>query len=172
VVAPPAVAPALGLVTAAQINNLPLFVQRAALAALDGPQACVAEMRASYQARRDLATELLRERGLLEYTPAGAFYLLVPVARAAGYGLVEEPDEPFDALAFAEALITERGIALAPGSAFGSRAARYVRVSLASAPETLRAGITGLLDFAAEWRQRQESRPRRGKGKTNGVLRA
>jgi aspartate/methionine/tyrosine aminotransferase len=172
VVAPPAVAPALGLVTAAQINNLPLFVQRAALAALDGPQACVAEMRASYQARRDLATELLRERGLLEYTPAGAFYLLVPVARAAGYGLVEEPGEPFDALAFAEALITERGIALAPGSAFGSRAARYVRVSLASAPETLRAGITGLLDFAAEWRQRQESRPRRGKGKTNGVLRA
>ena len=113
--------------------------------------ALASEMRTSYQARRDLATGLLREHGLLEYTPAGAFYLLVPVARAAGYG----PDEAFDALAFAEALIAERGIALAPGSAFGSRAARYVRVSLASAPATLRAGITGLLDFAAEWRQRQ-----------------
>ena len=148
VVTPPAVAPALGLVTAAQLNNLPLFVQRAALAALAGPQERVAEMRASYQARRDLATGLLRERELLEYTPAGAFYLLVPVARAAGYG----PNEPFDALAFVEALLSERGILVAPGSAFGSRAARYARVSLASAPETLRAGISGLLDFAAEWR--------------------
>jgi aspartate aminotransferase len=148
VVAPPAIAPALGLTTAAQVNNLPLFVQRAALAALDGPQECVAEMRASYQARRDLATGLLRERALLEYTPAGAFYLLIPVARAANYGA----DEPFDTRAFAEALIAERGIALAPGMAFGSRTDRYVRVSLASAPDVLRAGISGLLDFAAEWR--------------------
>ena len=151
VATPPSVTPTLGLVTAAQMNNLPLFVQRAALAALDGPQDCVAEMRASYRARRDLATGLLRERGLLEYTPEGAFYLLIPVARTAGY----EEDEPFDALAFAEALIAERGIALAPGGAFGSRAARYVRVSLASAPDVLRAGISGLLDFTTEWRSRQ-----------------
>ncbi|HET8905740.1 MAG TPA: aminotransferase class I/II-fold pyridoxal phosphate-dependent enzyme [Ktedonobacterales bacterium] len=148
VVAPPAVAPALGLTTTAQVNNLPLFVQRAALAALDGPQECVAVMRASYAERRDLATGLLRERGLLEYTPEGAFYLLIPVARAAGYG----EGEPFDSLAFAEALIGERGIALAPGRAFGSRTTRYVRVSLASAPDVLSTGITGLLDFAAAWR--------------------
>ncbi|HEU5346993.1 MAG TPA: aminotransferase class I/II-fold pyridoxal phosphate-dependent enzyme [Ktedonobacterales bacterium] len=151
VIAPPAVASALGLATTAQINNLPLCVQRAALAALGGPQECVAEMRAAYRERRDFATELLRERGLLEYIPAGAFYLLVPVARAAGYNL----DEPFDTLAFAEALITERGIALAPGGVFGSGAARYVRVSLASAPEVLRKGISGLLDFAASWRQHE-----------------
>ena len=52
VAASPAVAPTLGLVTTAQINNLPLFVQRAALAALQGPQECVAEMRAS-ASRRD-----------------------------------------------------------------------------------------------------------------------
>lgn len=148
VVAPTAVAPALGLTTAAQVNNLSLFVQRAALAALEGPQECVAEMRAAYAARRDLATQLLRIRGLLEYTPEGAFYLLVPVARAAGYG----PDESFDTLAFAETLIVQRGIALAPGGAFGSRTDRYVRVSLASAPDVLRAGISGLLDFAADWR--------------------
>lgn len=149
VAAPPVVAAALGLATTAQINNLPLFVQRAALAALEGPQECVAEMRASYTARRDLATGLLRERGLLEYTPAGAFYLLIPVARAAGYA----EDEPFDTLAFAEALIAERGIALAPGAALGSRTVRHVRISLASAPDVLRAGISGLLDFAADWRE-------------------
>ncbi len=106
-------------------------------------------MRASYAERRDPATGLLRERGLLEYTPEGAFYLLIPVARAAGYG----EGEPFDSLAFAEALIGERSIALAPGMAFGSRTTRYVRVSLASAPDVLSAGITGLLDFAAGWRE-------------------
>lgn len=150
-VAPPAIAPALGLTTAAQINNLPRFVQRAALAALEGPQQCIAEMRASYVARRNLATDLLAERDLLEYTPAGAFYLLIPVARAAGYGA----DEPFDTLAFAEALIAERGIALAPGMAFGRHTERYVRVSFASSPDALRAGISGLLDFASGWRSRQ-----------------
>ena len=155
VVAPPAVASALRLATTAQINNLPLFIQRAALAALEGPQECVAEMRAIYQSRRDLAAGLLRERGLLEYIPDGAFYLLVPVARAAGYSA----DAPFDTLAFAEALITERGIALAPGVAFGSRTARYVRVSLASAPDVLRAGISGLLDFAASWRDYSAAHP-------------
>jgi aspartate aminotransferase len=155
VVAPPAVAPALGLTTTAQVNNLPLFVQRAALAALEGPQECVATMRAAYAERRDLATGLLCERGLLEYTPEGAFYLLIPVARAAGYG----EDESFDSLAFAEALIGERGIALAPGMAFGSRTTRYMRVSLASAPAVLRAGITGLLDFAATWRVNSSAHP-------------
>jgi aspartate aminotransferase/aminotransferase len=146
VVAPAALAPALTLVAAAQTNNLPLFIQRAAEAALTGPQECVAEMRASYQRRRDLAVEILRERGLLEYTPAGAFYLLVHLARAGHLA----PSDPFDGVAFAERLIAERGIAAAPGVAFGPRTARYLRVSLASDAETLRAGLTGLLDFAAE----------------------
>jgi aspartate/methionine/tyrosine aminotransferase len=75
------------------------------------------------------------------------------VARAAGYGA----DEPFDTLAFAETLIAERGIALAPGVAFGSRTARHARISLASAPDVLRAGISGLLDFAAGWREYADS---------------
>ncbi|WIG59900.1 MAG: Aspartate aminotransferase [Ktedonobacterales bacterium] len=150
VVAPPALAASIGLATAAQINNLPLFVQRAAAAAITGPQACVGEMARAYQQRRDLAVELVRARGLLEYVPAGAFYLLVPLARLAS------PDDPaaFDGVAFAEALIAERGIAIAPGVAFGPATAGHARVSLASSAETLRAGITGMLDFAADYATR------------------
>jgi aspartate aminotransferase len=147
VVAPPQLAPVLTLATSAQINNLPLFVQRAAAAALTGPQDCVAQMRAAYQQRRDLAAKLLEEHGLLEYVPQGAFYLLVPVARAAGLA----PDAPFDGVAFAERLIAERGIALAPGGAFGGRTAGYARISLASSPDALQEGITGLLEFAADF---------------------
>lgn len=145
VIAPPALASSITLAVTAQVNNLPLFVQRAAEAALRGPQACVAEMAAAYRERRDLAAGILRAHGLLEYVPAGAFYLLAPVAKAAGNHISETT---FDGVAFAEALIRERRIAVAPGAAFGSRTAGHARVSLASSPEALRAGVEGMLDFA------------------------
>jgi aspartate aminotransferase/aminotransferase len=146
VVAPAPLAPSVALMVGAQMNNLALFVQRAAEAALSGPQACVREMAASYRARRDFAVEMLRSRGLLEYVPAGAFYLLVPVAKVA-----PAERETFDGVGLAMALVAERKIAVAPGPSFGAGAARYARVSLASAAEDLRAGIEGLLDFAATW---------------------
>jgi aspartate aminotransferase/aminotransferase len=147
-VAPPELAGMLGVAVGAQVNNLPLLALRAAEAALTGPQECVAQMRDAYRAHRDLALDILRARGLVEYTPEGAFYLLVNVARAA------EPSagaRPFESVAFAEALLTERGIVVAPGAAFGATIPNYVRISLASQPEPLRAGLEGLLDFAREW---------------------
>lgn len=142
VVAPARLAPAIGLAVTGQVNNLPLFTQRAAEAALTGPQECVGEMATAYRARRDAAVDMLRERGLLEYTPAGAFYLL---ARISG------EEQPFEGVAFAKALIRARGIAIAPGVAFGPATARYARVSLASHIDAIRAGLTGLLDFAATY---------------------
>jgi aspartate aminotransferase len=136
---PTALVAPMTIAVSAQVNNLPLFIQRAAEAALTGPQACVAAMAAAYRERRDLAVVLLRQRGALEYTPAGAFYVLIRVGRA---------EDAFDGVAFAEALIRERGIAVAPGVAFGQRTSEYVRVSLASSPESIQRGIEGLLDFA------------------------
>jgi aspartate/methionine/tyrosine aminotransferase len=56
------------------------FSQLGALAALEGPQDCVAEMTAAYKRRRDIALEVLRERGLYRYTPGGAFYVMVDVS--------------------------------------------------------------------------------------------
>jgi aspartate aminotransferase len=146
VVAPAPLAPSVVLMVGAQMNNLALFVQRAAEAALSGPQACVREMAASYRDRRDLAVEMLRSHGLLEYVPAGAFYLLVPVTRVA-----PRDHATFDGVSLALALVADRKIAVAPGPSFGPGAARYARVSLASTAEDLRAGIEGLLDFAATW---------------------
>jgi aspartate aminotransferase len=130
------------------VNNLPLLVLRAAEAALTGPQDCVAQMREAYRAHRDLALDILRAHGLVEYTPQGAFYLLVNVARAADHSAGALP---FNSVSFAEALLAERGIAVAPGAAFGATIPSYVRISLASQPEPLRAGLEGLLDFAREW---------------------
>ncbi len=142
-VAPAALAAPLELAVTAAVNNLPLFVQRGAQAALAGPQDCVREMAAAYRARRDLAVELLRARRPLDVVPAAAFYLLAPLA-APGR-------PPLPSVAFTEALIATRGIAVAPGAAFGPATEGYARLSLASGPDVLRAGLGGMLDFADEW---------------------
>lgn len=148
VVVPPVLASPLAIAVGAQVNNLPLLVLRAAHAALTGPQDCVATMRDAYQAHRDLALDVLGAHGLASYTPHGAFYLLVDVFRATGRA-ASTPS--FDSFAFAEALLTEAGIVVAPGSAFGATIPGYVRISLAGQPEPLRAGLEGLLAFAAAW---------------------
>jgi aspartate aminotransferase/aminotransferase len=145
-VAPAGLASALGIVAGAQANNLPLSMLRAAHAALTGPQACVATMRDTYRANRDLALDLLRAAGFAADAPAGAFYLLVDVARAAN-----RPAASFDSLAFAEALLAARAIAVAPGGAFGATIPGHVRISLAGDPAALRTGLMGLLDFARAW---------------------
>jgi aspartate aminotransferase/aminotransferase len=147
--APAAIAATLGIVAGAAVNNLPLLALRAAQAALAGPQDCVAEMRAGYRARRDLALRLLREAGTASYTPAGAFYLLVDAAALGA----RAADVAFDSLAFADALLAERAVAVAPGAAFGATIPGRVRVSLASAPEALEAGLREVISFAQAWRE-------------------
>jgi aspartate aminotransferase/aminotransferase len=142
-VAPQSVASTMTKVVTAQMNNLPLFVQRAAEAALTGPQACVHDMTGAYRRRRDLAVAMLRDRGLREYVPAGAFYLLVRVAPQDG--------AEFDGTAFALALAQDRRIAVAPGPSFGDATVRHTRISLAAGEDDLRAGVAGLLDFASAW---------------------
>jgi aspartate aminotransferase/aminotransferase len=146
VAAPPALAAGLGIAVAAQVNNLPLLALRAAEAALTGPQDCVAEMRAGYSANRDLALEVLRAHHLEFYSPQGAFYLLVDVAQAAGCA-----PEAFGSLAFAEALLAERGVVVAPGEAFGATIPGHIRVSLAGDAGALRAGLERTLAFAQSW---------------------
>jgi aspartate aminotransferase/aminotransferase len=152
-VAPTSVISGLNIAVAAQVNNLPTFVQRAAEAALLGSQECAREMLRAYRDRRDLATTLVRSHGKFSYQPEGAFYLLIALRQDSAPSELSpaESPAPFDGVRFAEALIAERGIAVAPGIAFGSRASSYVRVSLASSSTTLEKGISGLLDFANEY---------------------
>ncbi len=152
-VAPPALISGLSIIIAAQVNNLPTFVQRGAEAALQGSPDSVHEMFTAYRDRRNLAATVLRSYGRFSYLPAGAFYVLVDVTGDPGavHDSSGQTAGSFDSVRFAEVLIAERRIAVAPGAAFGTRASSYVRVSLASNPDALQAGITGLLDFAAEY---------------------
>lgn len=117
----------------AATTNVSTLVQRAGEAALSGPQECVAEMRAVYQRRRDLAVRLLKEHGRYLYTPHGAFYVLVDVTSPRG---IQRKGRQF-----ALDLLREYNIAVASGSGFGEVSAPFVRVSLAASDEEIERGL-------------------------------
>lgn len=104
--------------------------QKAAEAALQGPQECVSTMVAAYQSRRDQALTILNKNQLGTYVPQGAFYLLVDVGRY-----------HHDSDHFAIDLLEEEKVAVVPGSTFGSGGQKYVRISLATDDQDL---VTGL----------------------------
>jgi len=110
--------------------------QVAAEAALVGPQNCVAEMVAAYRRRRDLVVDLLQEAELLIAKPTGAFYIMADVS-----------PRGLPAREFAFALLRQRGVSVAPGTAFGEVAGGAVRISLASSDADLREGVTRLAEF-------------------------
>jgi aspartate aminotransferase len=124
-------------------TNISTIIQRAAAAALTGPQTCVVEMRQVYQHRRDLAVSLLKDLGRYVYTPHGAFYILVDVSSPDGTGRRGRQ--------FALDLLHERNIAVAPGSTFGLVAENYVRVSLAASDEEIVRGIREICVFAENY---------------------
>jgi len=110
--------------------------QVAAEAALDGPQDCVSEMVDAYRHRRGLVVDLLKEAGLFISEPAGAFYCMADISPSG-----------MQARDFAFALLRERGVSVAPGTAFGRVAANAVRISLASSDQDLREGVGRLAEF-------------------------
>ena len=110
--------------------------QVAAEAALTGPQECVAEMVDAYRRRRDLVVDILHDAELFISRPTGAFYIMADVSPR---GLPSRD--------FAFSLLRERGVSVAPGTAFGRVAGEAVRISLASSDSDLREGVGRLAEF-------------------------
>jgi aspartate aminotransferase len=134
-VAAPEVAAALTRLQEPLISCVNAPAQMGALAAVTGPQQVVAEMRDAYRDRRDAAVALLREGGVGVLDPAGAFYLWVDISRSGR-----------DSRDFVLSLITERGVACAPGTAFGAAGEGFVRLSLASERDVLLEGARRLVE--------------------------
>jgi aspartate aminotransferase len=124
VAAPAWLAPALWKLQEPLVSCVSAVSQAAAVAALEGPQDCVAEMREAYRRRRDLVLRLLGEAGIDVAPPHGAFYLMLPFAPG-----VDGRDAALD--------LVEHGVSVAPGSAFGDAARGHARISLASSHEVL-----------------------------------
>jgi aspartate/methionine/tyrosine aminotransferase len=111
--------------------------QKAAEAALAGPQDCVREMREAYRARRNAALARLDAAAVGYVRPSGAFYLMVDVSGAG------------DDVDFARRLLEEEHVAVVPGQAFGPTGAGFARISLSVAPDALAEGIERLVRLLA-----------------------
>jgi aminotransferase len=108
--------------------------QRAALAALRGPQDCVEAMRRAYERRRDVVVARLnRIPGVRCPRPDGAFYAF-PDVRAITR----------DTRTLAERLLFRQGVVVSPGEAFGPRSTGFLRLSYASSDEDLAEGLDRL----------------------------
>lgn len=105
--------------------------QYAALAALTGPQDYVAEASAHYRANRDAAVAVLAAKGIRFLEAEGAFYLWADVSHASD-GNVRE---------WAFRFLAEQGVAVAPGTAFGSIGEGWIRIALCGDRDELTHGL-------------------------------
>jgi len=122
-------------------SNVANVSQRAAIAALTGPQEAVAEHRAAFQRRRDLMLGMLRQiDGVVVPEAEGAFYLYPDVSALLNK---EINGREVDTTAELAALILEEAeVAVVPGEAFGHSGC--LRLSYALADEDIVEGLTRL----------------------------
>lgn len=111
------------------------FAQRAAIAALRGPQEPVYEMVREYERRRDaVVEELSKIDGIGFVRPTGAFYAFVDMGR-----VLEKLGKTSEE--FVMDLIERYGVAVLHGSAMGSYGEGFIRISFANSVENIREGI-------------------------------
>jgi alanine-synthesizing transaminase len=113
-------------------------IQVAAVAALTGPQECVAEMRALYKDRRDVLIKGLISAGWDMPMPAGSMFAWAPIPpRYASLGSVE----------FSKLLLARAKVAVAPGLGFGEQGDGHVRVALVENNHRLRQAVRNIRAF-------------------------
>jgi aspartate aminotransferase len=139
--APSAIAKAMANVQSQETGNPCSISQYAALAGLEGDQACVEVMRREFEARRDLVfARLAQMPGVRSFVPQGAFYAFFDVSAHYGRTLAGRPVK--DSATFCQAALDGVHVNLVPGAAFGADA--YVRLSYASSREQLQGGLDRL----------------------------
>ena len=117
------------------------FVQRAAIAALEGPRDQVEAMRLRYKKRRDMVVAGLRQmKGLRIASIPATFYALPDVSAAlgkkAGNHVMDTPE------ALCDWLLESHGVATVPGTAFG--AATSIRLSFAASEADIEKALARL----------------------------
>jgi len=140
-IAPKELTSAFNVIQGQTTSNVSSITQKAALAAVSGPQDTVTVMLNEYRERRDKIHEWLTAHpGIQCVKPKGAFYLFPDIS-----GLLS-PDGLKTSTEFAQALLEKEYVVVTPGEAFD--AAGYLRISYATSMEQLREGATRILRFA------------------------
>lgn len=137
-VSPPDITAAAGNLQSHLSSNVSNISQRAAIAALNGDQSIVTEMKKAYARRRDLmVAELSKIDGFVVPEPGGAFYVYADVTgllgREWGGNLVT------NTLQLADYILDVAEVAVVPGEAFGPSG--YLRFSYALGDDELLEGL-------------------------------
>ncbi len=131
---------AMGNIQSQSTSNPTSISQVAAEAALNGDQSCITPMLKAFRERHTfVVNELNRIPGVSCIKAGGAFYVFPDTREAITAlhrkGAIKEAND----LAFSEYLLVEAGVAVVPGSAFGSEG--YIRLSFATSMENLRKAL-------------------------------
>ncbi len=110
-------------------------VQVAAAAALNGPDDCIAEIRAIYKARRDVLVETMGRAGWPIPAPPATMFAWAPVP---------EPFREIGSMGFSKILLREAEVAVAPGIGFGEYGEGYVRLGLVENEHRIRQAARGV----------------------------
>ncbi len=139
---PAAVISAMQKLQSQSTSNPTSIVQKAAVAALSGPQQCVTEMRAEYIRLRDYVVHGLRAIPGVQCTlPEGAFYAFPNLSSFFGRGGIRAASE------LVGRRLREAYVATVPGEGFGS--GNHIRVSYATTVEELDRGLERMRKFLA-----------------------
>ena len=114
--------------------------QKAAIAALRGPQTCVDDMLREYTRRRDVVLDgLSRIQMITCRKPAGAFYAFPNISKSGQ-----------DSRTFVRNLLKEAKVATVPGAAFGRLGEGHIRLSFATSTENIKEALKRIGEYCAK----------------------
>ena len=113
-------------------------IQVAAIAALEGPQDCVAEIREMYRSRRDVLCDGLNAIGWKVDKPKATMFVWAPIP---------EEYRHLGSLEFCKKLLQDAKVAVSPGIGFGEYGDDHVRFSLIENEHRTRQAIRGIRDM-------------------------
>ena len=110
-------------------------IQVASIAALDGPQECVAEIVANYKSRRDVLVHGLNKLG---------WHVEMPKATMFVWAKIPEQFRAMGSLDFSKKLLIDAKTAVSPGIGFGDHGDAFVRFALIENEERTRQALRGI----------------------------
>jgi alanine-synthesizing transaminase len=110
-------------------------IQVASIAALDGPQKCVAEIVANYKARRDVLVPGLNKLGWPVELPKATMFV---------WAKIPEQFRAMGSIEFSKKLLLDAKTAVSPGVGFGEHGDNYVRFALIENEERTRQALRGI----------------------------
>ena len=113
-------------------------LQVAAVAALEGPQECVEEIRAKYERRRDVMVRGLHDAGWMVEKPKASMYV---------WAQIPEEYRAMGSIEFAKKLLRDAKIAVSPGIGFGDYGDDHVRIALIENEARTRQAVRGVKEM-------------------------